>query len=62
MLPVGLGALVMLLACDFAVGKFLRGFNAQEQLARFTTTEGLIYTTLLVVFAAMPMLANRTTE
>lgn len=62
MLSVGLGALVLLLACDFAVGRFLRGFSAQEQVARFATTEGLIYATLLVVFAVMPMLANRTAE
>jgi hypothetical protein len=52
----------LLLACDFAVGKFLRGFSAQEQVARFATTEGLIYATLLVAFAVMPMLANRTAE
>ncbi len=62
MLLAGLGALVLLQACDFAVGKFLRGLNAQDQIARFATTEGLIYAALLVVFALMPVIANRTAE
>lgn len=59
MLLVGLGALILLLACDFAVGKFLRGLDAQQQIARFATTEGLIYAALLVVFALMPAIVNR---
>lgn len=62
MLPVGLGALALLLVCDLAVGKVLRGLSAQEQVARLATTEGLIYAALLVAFAAMPVLANRTAE
>lgn len=59
LLGIGLGALSLLLACEFAVGKFLRGFSAGEQLARFATTDGLIYAALLVLFAAMPAIANR---
>lgn len=59
MLLVGLGALVLLLACDFAVGRLARGLGAQEQIARFATTEGLIYAALLVAFALMPAIANR---
>ena len=62
LLGVGLGALALLLVCDFAVGKFLRGFSAEEQLAKFATTEGLIYAALLVIFAAMPVIANRAAE
>lgn len=56
---VGLGALAILLATEFAVGVFLRGMSATEQFARFRTPEGRVYLILLAVFAAGPLLFRR---
>ena len=62
LLGVGFGALALLLVCDFAVGKFLRGLSVHEQVSRLATTEGMVYAALLVIFAAMPVVANRSAE
>ena len=62
LLAVGLAALAMQQIADFAVGLALRGISLAEQLARFATAEGAIYAVLLVVFAVMPALANRTSK
>jgi hypothetical protein len=56
---MGLGALVLQQLADFAVGLWLRGMNAAEQLAAFATPAGLIYAAALVAFAAMPALVGR---
>ena len=58
---MGLGALLLQKIADCAVGIGLRGLSASEQLARFATPQGLIYSALLVAFAAMPALLNRQT-
>lgn len=59
LLAVGLIALVMQQIADLAVGMTLRGISPSEQFARFATAEGTIYAALLVLFAAMPALANQ---
>lgn len=60
LLAMGAVALAMQQIADIAVGLALRGIGVRDQLARFATPEGAIYATLLVVFAIMPALANRT--
>lgn len=59
LLGVGFGALVLQQIADFLVGLTLRGIGPAEQLARFATLEGAIYAGLLLLFALMPLLANR---
>ncbi len=59
MVLAGLGALALQQAAEFILGSTLRGLSAGEQLAKFSTPEGLIYLALLVIFASMPLLANR---
>ncbi len=59
LLAVGLGALALQQVADLLVGLKLRGMGAAEQLARFVTLEGAVYAALLVLFALMPLLANR---
>jgi hypothetical protein len=56
---MGLGALVLQQAAEFSLGAALRGRSPSDQLAQFATTPGLIYAGLLLVFALMPLLANR---
>lgn len=60
MASIGLGALVLQQVAEFVLGYALRGLGAAEQLAKFSTPEGLIYLALLAMFAVMPLLANRT--
>lgn len=60
LLMVGLGALALQQAADASVGLLLRGMSIAEQFARLATTEGRIYLALLMVFAVMPVLVNRT--
>ena len=55
---MGLGALVLQQLADFGVGSFLRRMTVREQLARLLRPAGLIYLAIVVVFAAMPVLAN----
>ena len=55
---VGLGALALQQAADLAVGLGLRGLGLHDQLAQFATPQGSVYAALLVLFAAMPVLAN----
>jgi hypothetical protein len=59
MLAMGLGALALQQAADFAVGTALRGISATDQWARLASPEGAIYAALLVVFALMPAVVNR---
>ena len=59
---VGLFALLLTQIAEFAVGSALRGLTFTEQLSRFATTPGIIYAVLLVIFTAMPVLANRHTD
>jgi hypothetical protein len=59
LLAVGPIALGMQQIADLAVGLALRGLSLPEQLARFATAEGAVYAALLVLFAAMPALANQ---
>lgn len=58
LLLIGLGALALQQIADFAVGLWLRGIGASQQLTQFTTPQGLIYAALLVAFATMPALMN----
>ena len=55
---MGLGAVVFLQFADFGLGSLLRGMTLRDQLARFARPAGLIYIAIVVVFAAMPVLAN----
>lgn len=56
---MGLVALILQQVSDVIVGVSLRGVGVAEQFARFLTAEGLVYAGLLMLFAAMPLLANR---
>ena len=56
---VGCAALILQQASDVIVGVSLRGVGIAEQFTRFRTIEGLVYAGLLILFAAMPLLANR---
>ena len=58
---MGLLALMLQQLSDFAVGIGLRGLSISQQLAHFTTPQGLIYAALLLAFLAMPVLVNRPT-
>jgi hypothetical protein len=59
LLMMGVGALALQQVADFALGMGLRGIGPSEQLAQFTTPQGLIYAALLVAFVAMPLLLRR---
>lgn len=56
---MGLGALILQQIADFAVGSIFRGITPLQQIARLSKPAGLIYLTLVITFAAMPVLANR---
>jgi hypothetical protein len=56
---MGLGALAIQQAADLAVGIYVRGIGPAEQLAHYATAAGLIYACLLIAFAAMPVVLNR---
>jgi hypothetical protein len=56
---MGIGALVLQQIADIAVAIGLRGMTLSEQIASFAKPEGLIYLSLIVLFAAMPVLVNR---
>jgi hypothetical protein len=58
LIGMGLLALVLQQAADFAFG-LLRGVRPAAQFAEFATPAGIVYGTLLVVFAAMPVLVAR---
>ncbi|MBL8551594.1 MAG: hypothetical protein JNJ73_16525 [Hyphomonadaceae bacterium] len=55
-LAIGLLALVLQQAADFALGVALRGATLQTTLAHFTTPPGWIYAAALILFALMPLL------
>jgi hypothetical protein len=55
---MGAGALLLQQFADFAVGILLRGMTVTQQLAQFARPAGLIYAALLILFLAMPVLAN----
>ena len=55
---MGVGALVLQELADFGVGTFLRGITPAQPYAQLARPAGLIYLALLVVFAAMPIVAN----
>lgn len=59
LLLVGVGALALQQIADVVVGFGLRGMSLTEQLARVRTAEGMIYVALLIVYAAMPLVADR---
>ena len=59
LLLMGLGALVLQQAADFAVGIGLRDIGPSAQLAQFATPQGLIYAALLAAFVVTPLLLNR---
>jgi hypothetical protein len=58
LLGMGLGALALQQLADFALASWLRGMMPAEEIARLATPAGLICLALLIVFAAMPVLAN----
>jgi hypothetical protein len=62
MLAMGLGALALQQVADLVVGVALRGISATDQWARLATPEGAIYAALLVLFALMPAIVNRTSR
>jgi hypothetical protein len=55
---MGIGALFLQQLADFAVGSFLRGTTPAQQISHFARPAGLIYVTLVIIFAVMPILAN----
>ena len=55
---MGVGALFLQQLADFAVGSVLRGITPAQQISHFARPAGLIYTTLVIIFAVMPILAN----
>ena len=55
---MGVGALFLQQLADFAVGSVLRGITLAQQLSHLARPAGLIYTTLVIIFAVMPILAN----
>ena len=55
---IGVGALVLQQLADFVVGTVLRGLTAGELFRNFATPAGGVYAILLLLFAAMPLLAN----
>ena len=55
---MGLAALFLQQLADFAVGSFLRGLTPAQQIAHLARPAGLVYVLLLIMFAAMPILAN----
>ena len=55
-------ALVLQQIADVTVGLVLRGISLPEQFGRFATSEGAIYAGLLILFAIMPVLANRPSQ
>jgi hypothetical protein len=55
---IGVGALLLQQLADFAVASLL-GLSASEQFRNLVSPAGFIYATLLLLFAAMPLLANR---
>jgi hypothetical protein len=57
---MGLGALFLQQLADFAVGSLLRGMTLAQQITRLGRPAGFVYIALLVLFAAMPLLADLT--
>jgi hypothetical protein len=55
---MGIGALFLQQLADFAVGRFLRGITPAQQISHLARPAGLIYATLVIIFAVMPILAN----
>jgi hypothetical protein len=53
---MGAAALVLVLAADFSVGRWIRGLALADQLRHFSTLEGMVYAAALVLFAAMPVI------
>lgn len=58
MLAMGGAALLLVLAADFTVGRWLRGLTLLEQAGYLVTPAGLVYVATLVLFALMPLLVN----
>lgn len=56
---MGAGALALQQVAALGVGVALRGMTLADQIARLATAPGLIYLTLLTLFAVMPLLVNR---
>lgn len=56
---MGPGALILQQIADFAVGSIFRGMTPLQQITRLSKPAGLFYLTLVITFAAMPVLANR---
>jgi hypothetical protein len=59
LLKLGLIALGILILADISVGTAIRGITWAEQFAYFVTPAGLMYLSLLAVFALMPTLLNK---
>jgi hypothetical protein len=57
-LTIGVSAALLVLGADFTVGLLLRSMNGQQQLAYLTTPAGLLYVSLLAVFALMPLMMH----
>ncbi len=53
---MGAAALVLVLAADFSVGRWIRGLALADQLRHFSTSEGMVYVAALILFAAMPVI------
>jgi len=58
LVAMGIGALFLQQLADFAVGRFLRGITPAQQISHLARPAGLIYATLVIIFAVMPLLAT----
>ena len=59
LLATGILALGLQQVADVVVGVAVRGLSLAQQIQHFATPDGAIYAVLLLLFAAMPWLANR---
>jgi hypothetical protein len=60
LITMGIIALALQQAADFLVGVGLRGIPLKQQVAHFGTKAGMVYATLLILFAIIPLVANPT--
>ena len=55
---MGVGALLLQQLADSAVGSVLRGITPAQQISHLARPARLIYSTLVIIFPVMPILAN----
>jgi hypothetical protein len=58
LITMGVAALLLQQGADIAIGTLVRGLTLRAQLRNFATPAGIVYALLLLLFTAMPLLAN----